>query len=198
MIAQEPIGTVQGWLTLNNRHSGERLHMRRVYRDGELCLELKGTLPPNQDGPPLHIHFKEDEDGTVAAGTLAAVVDGVEVRIEQGGPVRLPMGSAHRWWNGGAETLQFEGFARPAVDLDRFLSATFDVINSGPARRPPVFYMAHLLWRHRKTQTVLIAPRWIQAVLFPTIVLIGTLLGRYRGTDWPGCPDRCPAAPLST
>ena len=198
MIAQEPIGTVQGWLTLNNRHSGERLHMRRVYRDGELCLELKGTLPPNQDGPPLHIHFKEDEDGTVAAGTLAAVVDGVEVRIEQGGPVRLPMGSAHRWWNGGADTLQFDGFARPVVDMDRYLSAVFDVMNSGPARRPPLFYMAHVAWRHRQTQTVLIAPRWIQAVLFPTIVLIGTLLGRYRGTDWPGCPDRCPAAPLST
>ena len=62
----------------------------------------------------------------------------------------------------------------------------------------PTLYMAHLLWRHRKTQTVLIAPRWSQAVLFPTIVLVGTLLGRYRGTDWPGCPDRFPAAPLST
>ena len=132
------------------------------------------------------------------AGTLAAEVNGVEVRIEQGGPVRLPMGSAHRWWNGGTETLQFDGFARPVIDLDRFLSATFDVINSGPARRPPLFYMAHLLWRHRKTQTVLVAPQWIQAVLFPTIVLVGTLLGRYRGTDWPGCPDRFPAAPLFT
>ena len=132
------------------------------------------------------------------AGTLAAEVDGVEVRIEQGGPVRLPMGSAHRWWNGGTETLRFDGFARPVVDLDSFLSAIFDVINSGPARRPPLFYMAHLLWRHRKTQTVLIAPQWIQAVLFPTIVLVGTLLGRYRGTDWPGCPDRCRAAPLLT
>jgi len=163
-----------------------------------MCLELKGTLPPNQDGPPLHIHFKEHEEGAVIAGTLAAEVDGAQVRIEQGGLVRLPMGSAHRWWNGGTETLRFDGFARPVVDLDRFLSAIFDVINSGPARRPPLFYMAHLLWRHRKTQTVLIAPQWIQAVLFPTIVLVGTLLGRYRGTDWPGCPDRCQAAPLFT
>jgi hypothetical protein len=47
-----------------------------------MCLELKGTLPPNQDGPPLHIHFKEHEEGTVIAGTLAAEVDGVQVRIE--------------------------------------------------------------------------------------------------------------------
>lgn len=91
----------------------------------------------------------------------------------------------------------FDGFARPIVDLDRFLSATFDVINSGPARRPPLFYMVHLLWRHRKTQRVLIGPQWVQTAMFPAIVLLGTVLGRYKGTDWPGCPDRFPAAPLS-
>ena len=198
MTPQEPIETQHGWLTLHNRHTGERLQLRRVLRDGEMCLEVEATLPPNQDGPPLHIHFKEHEEGTVIAGTLAAVVDGVQVRIEQGGLARLPMGSAHRWWNGGTETLRFDGVVRPVIDLDRYLSAAFDVMNSGPPRRPPLFYIAHVAWRHRKTQTVLIAPRWIQAVLFPTIVLIGTLLGRYRGTDWPGCPDRCQAAPLFT
>jgi mannose-6-phosphate isomerase-like protein (cupin superfamily) len=196
MTPQTLIETQDGWLTLVNRHTSERLRLRRVVRDGETRLEMQGTLPAHHDGPPLHMHFKEYEEGTVVAGTLAAVVDGVEVRIEQGGLVQLPVGSAHRWWNGGTETLQFDGFVRPVVDLDRFLSATFDVINSGSARRPPLFYMAHVLWRHRKTQTVLIAPRWIQAVLFPSIVVLGTLLGRYRGTDWPGCPDRCHAAPL--
>lgn len=197
MTDQERTETPDGWLTLVNRHTRERLMLRRIRREGETCLELKGTLPPNQDGPPLHIHFKEHEEGTVIAGTLAADVNGAQVRVEQGGLVRLPMGCAHRWWNGGADTLHFDGFARPVVDLDRFLSATFDVINSGPARRPPVFYMAHLLWRHRKTQAVLIGPQWVQAVMFPAIVLLGTLLGRYKGTHWPGCPDRFPAAPLS-
>jgi hypothetical protein len=56
--------------------------------------------------------------------------------------------------------------------------------------------MAHLAWRHRKTQAVLFAPLWLQAVVVPAIVFVGTLLGRYRGTDWPGCPDRYAAAPL--
>jgi len=31
----------------------------------------------------------------------------------------------------------------------------------------------------------------------PAVVLIGTILGRYRGLDWPGCPDRCADAPAS-
>lgn len=198
MPPQEPSETPHGWLTLINRHTGEHLQMRRVRRDGEVCLQLRGTLPPNREGPPLHIHFNELEEGTVVAGTLAAEVDGVQLRVEQGGDVRLPMGCAHRWWNGGTEMLRFDGLVRPVVDLDRYLAAVFDVMNSGPARRPPLFYVAHVLWRHRKTQTVVIAPRWMQAALFPLVVFVGTLFGRYRGTDWPGCPARCPSAPLVT
>jgi hypothetical protein len=38
-------------------------------------------------------------------------------------------------------------------------------------------------------------PRLVQTVLFPAIIFIGHLLGRYRGTAWPGCPARCTGAP---
>jgi quercetin dioxygenase-like cupin family protein len=185
------------WLTLTNRHTGERLQIRRVVRDGQLGLELKGMLPPRQEGPPLHIHFKEHEEVTVIAGTLSAEVDGRQIQVGPGGTAPLPMGSAHRWWNAGDQTLVSEGFTRPVVDLDVYLAAAFDVLNSGPANRPPLFYMAHLAWRHRTTQAVLFAPRWLQAVLVPAVVLVGTILGRYRGTEWPGCPDRCSTAPLA-
>ncbi|HEY7292442.1 MAG TPA: cupin domain-containing protein [Vicinamibacterales bacterium] len=176
------------WRTLENRHTGERLKIRRVLRSGVPCLELKGTLPPKQAGPPLHVHYHELEEGVVVAGTLGAEVDGREFRVEAGGPVLLPMGSAHRWWNAGDDTLVFEGIARPVVDLDMYFVEVFEVINSGPANRPPLFYLAHLAWRHRKTQAVLMAPRWLQAMLVPVIVCVGTLLGRYRGVGWPGCP----------
>ena len=39
-------------------------------------------------------------------------------------------------------------------------------------------------------------PRVLQMFVLPLIVLVGTLLGRYRGTEWPGCPERCTGAPL--
>jgi mannose-6-phosphate isomerase-like protein (cupin superfamily) len=186
-----------GWLTLRNRHTGEELQLRRVVRDGQICLELKGTLPPRREGPPLHVHYMEHEEGRVIAGTLSTEVDGRRSQVEAGGTAALPIGSAHRWWNDGDENLRFEGVTTPVVDLDVFLTGAFDVLNSGPANRPPLFYMAHLAWRHRKTQAVLFAPTWLQAVLVPAIVFVGTLLGRYRGTDWPGCPDNCATAPLA-
>jgi mannose-6-phosphate isomerase-like protein (cupin superfamily) len=188
---------MDGWLTLNNRHTGEELNLRRVVRDGQICLELKGTLPPGREGPPLHVHYQEHEAGRVIAGTLSAEVDGRRIQVEAGGAAAFPIGSAHRWWNAGEERLAVEGLTTPVVDFDVYVKAAFEVLNSGPANRPPLFYMAHLAWRHRKTQSVLFAPRWLQAALVPAIVFVGTLLGRYRGTDWPGCPDRCVAAPLA-
>jgi mannose-6-phosphate isomerase-like protein (cupin superfamily) len=183
-------------LVLENRHTGEHLAIRRVKRGNEVWLKLNGTLPAGGDGPPLHSHLAEHEEGVVVAGTLAAEVDGRRLTLGQGEPVVLPRGSAHRWWNGGSDTLRFDGHVRPAVDLDRFLQALFEVVNAGPEGRPPIFYMAHIALRHRRTQTLLVIPRPVQAVLFRAVVAIGTALGRYRGSDWPGCPARCLGAPL--
>ena len=184
-------------LVLENRHTGERLALRRILSGDEVWLELQGSLPPHREGPPLHIHFAEDEQGRVTAGTLSAVVDGRRINAGPGESVTLPRGSAHRWWNEGDEPLEFVGYARPVVDLDRYLQAVFEVLNAGPAGRPPLFYIAHAAFRHRHIQTVLLMPRPIQSVLFRIVVALGTVLGRYRGDDWPGCPSRCGGAPMA-
>ena len=188
-------------LRLENRHTSEVLNLRRFMRDGVECLELKGSIAAGREGPPLHIHFEEDEEGMVLKGVLTAQVDGVRVQAGPGQVAPLPKGSAHRWWNEGTETLEFEGRAWPIVDLDRYLQAVFEVVNASPPGRPSLFYMAHLARRHWRTQALLVPPRSVQAILFPVIVALGTMLGKYRGTDWPGCPARCtgtaPLAPSS-
>jgi len=184
-------------LTLENRHTGELLSLRRFIRDGQPCLALWGTLPPHRAGPPLHVHHQETEAGRVIAGTLSALLDGRRMQVAAGNAATFPVGSVHRWWNDGEDLLVFAGEVGPVADLDRYLQAVFDVLNSGPADRPPLFYMAHVAWRHRRTQCVLFMPRPVQAVVLPLIVLVGTVLGRYRGTDWPGSPARCTAAPVA-
>jgi mannose-6-phosphate isomerase-like protein (cupin superfamily) len=184
-------------LTLENRHTGERLFLRRVRRGDEVWLELNGSLPPHREGPAMHVHFMEDEDGKVQSGTLSAVINGRQLTVGPGEAILIPRGAVHRWWNAGNEPLEFGGYVKPVVDLDRYLQAVFEIINAGPdGRRPPLFYIAHAALRHRHTQAVVLMPRPIQAVLFRVIVAIGTVLGRYRGDDWPGCPSRCPGAPM--
>ena len=186
-------------LTLELSHTGERLTLRRIKTDnGVEELRLTGSLPAQRRGPPLHIHFEEDERGEVVSGTLSALVGGNPLVIKAGGFGHFPKGSAHRWWNDGDEELVLRGVVTPAVDLDRYLQAMFEVLNAGPPNRPPIFYMAHVLYRHRKTQLALVVPRAVQRILFPIVVLLGTVLGKYRGTAWPGCPSRCSGAPLAS
>jgi quercetin dioxygenase-like cupin family protein len=185
------------FLRLENRHTGEILRLRRV-RDasGEEVLVIEGSLPPHSNGPPLHRHFQQREEGSVKAGTLGAQVAGEKIVVPAGGSAAFPAGVVHAWWNAGEDLLEFNGRAVPAVDLDRFLQGVFAVINARANGRPSIFYLAHVLWRHRRTQAVEIPPVAVQKILFPIVLMIGSILGKYRGHDWPGSPESCTGAPL--
>lgn len=108
----------------------------------------------------------------------------------------MPAGVPHRWWNAGDDLLEFSGHVVPAVDLDRYLQAVFAVLNASSNSRPPIFYLAHVLWRHRDTQLLVVPPAAIQRIVFPVVLFIGRILGKYRGSNWPGSPESCPGAPL--
>jgi quercetin dioxygenase-like cupin family protein len=188
---------VDNCLTIENRHTGEILRMRRVRNaQGQIVLTLEGTLPPHTSGPPLHVHFHEHEEGIVKAGTLGAQLGKEKIIVPTGGTAVLPAGIPHRWWNAGDDLLEFNGQAVPAVDLDRYLQAVFAVLNASPNGRPSIFYLAHVLWRHRDTQLLAVPPRPIQRIVFPVVLFIGRVLGKYRGSTWPGSPESCPGAPL--
>ncbi len=185
-------------LRLENRHTTEVLDLRRVMRDGVEVLEMRASIAAGGEGPPLHIHFEEAEEDLVVKGVLTAQVDGVRVQAGPGQVASLPKGLPHRWWNEGTEPLEFDIRAWPIVDLDRYLQAVFEVVNASPPGRPSLFYMAPVALRHWRTQALLVPPRAVQAVVYPVVIAIGTLLGKYRGIDWPGCPARCTGtAPLS-
>ena len=184
------------FLQIENRHTGEILRIRRVREaNGQVILVLEGSLPPHTSGPPLHVHFQEHEHGHVTAGTLGAIVENRKFTVPTGGAVDLPAGVPHRWWNAGEDLLEFNGRAVPAVDLDRFLQAIFAVINAGASGRPSLFYLAHVARRHRHTQELRAVPVALQKIVFPVILLIGHILGKYRGDDWPGSPASCGGAP---
>jgi hypothetical protein len=60
----------------------------------------------------------------------------------------------------------------------------------------PIFHFAHALWRHRDTQLLSVSPPAIQRIVLPVLLFIGLIVGKYRGSSWPGSPESCPGAPL--
>jgi quercetin dioxygenase-like cupin family protein len=185
-------------LSIENRHTGETLRMRRE-RDvsGQVILIIEGSLPPRSDGPPPHVHFQQREEGEVQAGALGARIGKQTLLVQTGGNAAFPAGVVHSWWNAGETLLEFSGRVIPAVDLDQFLQALFAVLNASATSRPSIFYLVHVLWRHRRTQRVMTPPVAIQRILFPVVLLLGHVLGKYKGQDWPGCPETCTGAPMS-
>ena len=188
---------MDNFVTIRNRHTGEILRLSRV-RDaqGQVVLNLDGSLPPRASGPPLHVHFHQREEGKVKAGTLGAQVGKEKIMVQAGGTAVFAAGTRHNWWNAGDDVLEFSGQAIPAVDLDRYLQGVFAVVNASPNGRPSIFYIAHVLWRHRNSQLIATPPQAIQRIVFPVILFIGRVLGKYRGSSWPGSPESCPGAPL--
>ena len=169
--------------------------MRRVRdAEGQIVLTIEGSLPPLMSGPPVHVHFHQREEAEVKAGSLGARVGGEKIVVPAGTAV-FPAGVIHTWWNAGEDRLELSGRAIPAGDLDRYLQALFAVLNASPSNRPSIFYLAHVLWRHRRTQAVMVPPRAIQRIVFPLVLLVGRILGKYRGESWPGCPELCTGAP---
>lgn len=188
--------SVDHFLKLENRHTGETLRMRRV-RDsgGQTVLAIDGSLPPRANGPPLHVHLHQREEGIVGAGSLGAQIGNEKIVVRAGGTCVFPAGVVHSWWNSGDDRLELSGRAIPAGDLDRYLQALFAVLNASSSGKPSLFYIAHVLWRHRHTQAVMVPPRVIQRLVFPLVLLIGHILGKYRGDGWPGSPESCTGAP---
>jgi len=159
---------------------------------------MTGSLLAHRQGPPPHLHFEEDEHVEVVSGRASVLLDGRRLELKAGERASFPKGSVHTWGNDGDEELVIRGVATPVIDLDRYLQAVFEVLDAGPPNRPPMFYMAQVMYRHRRTQLTPVIPRAVQRVLLPGVVLLGTVLGKYRGTNWPGCPSRCTGAPLAS
>lgn len=179
------------FLTLENRHTGEILRMRRV-RDvqGRIVMTIDGSLPPGTSGPPPHVHFHEREEGMVKAGTLGARVGDRKIIVPAGGTAVFPAQVVHSWWNAGEDMLELSGQVTPVVDLDRYLQAVFAVFNASASGRPSIFYMVHVLWRHRHTQAVAMPPRGIQWIVVPVVLLVATFWANTEEIAGPVRPHR--------
>ena len=183
-------------LRIELKSRGEWLELERSRAaNGTEELRMTGSLLACREGPPPHLHFEEDEHVEVVSGRASVLLDGNRLELVAGQQISFPKGSIHTWWNDGVDEVVIRGVATPVIDLDRYLQAVFQVLDAGSPNRPPMFYMAHVMHRHRSTQLTPVIPRAIQRVLLPVVVLLGTVLGKYRGTSWPGCPSRCTGAP---
>lgn len=156
--------------------AGERLTFLRRVGDR---VEVENEVAPSA-GPPMHVHHRQREALTVVQGRIGYQRQGGPEQF--GGPgdtVAFEAGDAHRFWNAGTEPLRCTGFIEPVDNIEYFLGEIYAAQRRAGGHQPSVFDAAFLTTRYRSEFSMLAVPPLVQRVLFPVIVAIGRLLGRY-------------------
>lgn len=161
--------------------AGEQLTFRRRVPDpaGE-SLEGENVVQPGA-GPPMHVHYLQEEVFTVQQGRLGYQLLNQEPQyIGEGETVVFKPGEAHRFWNAGKEALYCTGYVKPAGNVEYLLSALFASQRQNGGKRPDLFDVAYLLRRYNSEFRMLEVPGLVQQFVFPILIIIGKLSGKYQ------------------
>jgi len=163
-----------------NTGTGERLRLLGIQRDdaGEY-LRVEGVVEPNV-GPPMHVHFFQEERIHVTQGRFGYQVLGEEPRFAgPGEEIVFPAGQVHRFWGAGEGTSTGRGLVRPVGNFPWFITRLHASIRENGGR--PGFFDGAFLTHHFRTEFDMVEiPAFVKRVVFPLAVVLGRVLGRYR------------------
>jgi len=160
--------------------AGERItFLRRIPGASGDRLEGENVATPGA-GPPMHVHYLQEEVFTVREGRMGYQSAGGPERFAgPGETVAFAPGVPHRFWNAGEGDLRCTGHIEPAHNVEYLLTELFESSKRNGAR-PGLFDVAFLAMRYRSEYGLGVVPAAMQRVVFPLLVGVGTLLGKYR------------------
>ena len=160
--------------------TGEKLTFERiVVKDGIEFLEAENWVQPNA-GPPMHVHYRQDESLTVISGRMAYQEPGSETKYAGPGETALfKAGTPHKFWNAGTDVLHCKGYVSPPENLVYFLCQLYRSVNENGGK-PRLYDAAFLLNRYKSEFGMLEIPAFVQKTIFPLVLFFGNLLGKNR------------------
>ena len=164
--------------------AGERLtFLRRVPGRAGDRLEVENVVAPGA-GPLMHVHHHQEEVLTVQKGRIGYHRLGEPPQFAgPGATVAFKPGEAHKFWNAGQDDLVCTGHIEPADNVEYFLGAIFESRRRSGGVRPHLLDVAFIARRYQSEFGLAAIPAAVQRFVFPILVGIGTLLGRYGKYD---------------
>jgi quercetin dioxygenase-like cupin family protein len=161
--------------------TGERITFcRRAGSTTGDRLEAENLVKPGA-GPPMHVHHLQEEALTVGQGRMGYQRFGQPPQYAgPGETVTFRAGEPHKFWNAGEGELVVTGYIEPILNVEYFLTEMFASVKRHGGGRPDPFDMAFLVTRYRNELGVPEIPAAMQRLVFPMMVALGRLLGRYR------------------
>jgi quercetin dioxygenase-like cupin family protein len=142
-------------------------------------INIAGSARPGV-GPPMHVHYLQDEIVTVEAGRVGYQVLGQEPKFAgPGETVTWPAGTPHRWWNAGDTEARMSGWCTPPGNVEYYLTEIFDSMRHNGTRRG-LFDAAFLMTRYRSEFAMVDMPKPVQTIVMPLLYALGSLMGKHR------------------
>jgi hypothetical protein len=161
--------------------AGERLtFLRRVQDAAGDRLEVENLVKPGS-GPRCGRPPLTGGGADVVRGRIGYQRLGGQPRFAgPGETVVFEPGEPHRFWNAGEEDLLGTGYIQPADNIEYFLGAVFESQKRSGGSGPNLLDAAFLARRYRGEFGLVEIPAPVQRFVFPVLVAIGKLLGRYN------------------
>lgn len=173
--------------TIENGAGEEITFVKLVGDEAGGMLEIENRVHPGA-GPPMHVHFLQEESLTVVEGKMGAQVAGQPpIFCGPGETVTFRRGEVHRFWNAGEEVLICKGWAKPAHNLEYFLTEIYRSIKANGGKKPGAFDGAYLMSKYKTEFEMKEIPAFVKKVIFPIVLLLGKLMGKHRKYD--GAPE---------
>jgi uncharacterized cupin superfamily protein len=181
--------------TIDNGAGEQITFVGLVHKDDGEYLEVENRVKPGH-GPIMHVHYHQDEALTVQQGKLGYLRAGEEPHYAGVGEQAVfKAGEAHRFWNAGQDDLICTGYATPPYNLEYFLTQLFDSTRRNGGKQPDPFEIAYLSTRYRSEFGVVTIPAFVQRTIFPILIMIGQMLGKYK--RYADAPEPLVVAPIS-
>ena len=136
----------------------------------------------------MHVHHLQDESLTVIQGKIGAQVAGRQPTFHgPGETVTFRRGEVHRFWNAGEDILICKGWAKPAHNLEYFLTQIYLSTKANGGKSPSAFDGAYLQSKYKSEFDLAEIPTFVKTVIFPIVLMLGKLTGKHRRFD--GAPE---------
>ena len=147
--------------------------------DGDRIL-FEGYVQPGC-GPVLHVHLHQAEGFEVKQGVMAYQTPGSDVQhLQVGESTVFEKSVPHRFWNSSDEELILLSWAKPAGNLQRYMTILFSSTSKRGSNTPGLFDASYLTMQFRGEFDVLEVPHAMKQFVFPVVYWIGQLLGLYK------------------
>lgn len=160
--------------------NGETLTITRsaAETNGQIT-EFEGTEEPGI-GPPMHVHFKQEEKVKVVTGKMRIKTLTKEFTLNEGQEYTFAKGEAHQFWNEGDQTLHYTGHVKPSNNYEYFIKQIYQSANEAKDDKPAPFDAAFLLTKYKSEMDMLVIPKPVKIIVFPILLAIGKLTGKFK------------------